>query len=218
MIYDVAWLINLKKDAKRRDVASARLAEMGIDFTFCFAELVGDHHQPGEKSEHVLMDGRLEQDYHRGCAESHVALIKRAVEENVTALIMEDDLMPCVDFREYFATYCSVVPKWWDILYFYCTARAPKILSHEEKWTNEGTLCTHFYIVNPVGAKKILDLLAKDNSQCGIDERLMEYSRSNRLLSYYTDRQLVMQDLTFCKYPNGKKSFNGVFVEPREVQ
>lgn len=145
-IFNDAFLINLDSRLDRLDHSTKELNKVNIKFTRFPGLIFKDKGKYGSI-------GR------RGCAESHLEIIKNNHNNQNPFLIIEDDII----FADYFDKiyyFINIIPKEWDLLFFYNTF---KKTSHDIKWINAAPYGTHFYVVNNKSTDKIIELSKSNN-------------------------------------------------------
>ncbi len=100
------YVINLEKDAERRQSASRQLESHGLDFEVFRALTVDqgwqEHFDAYDERRYLINTGRTAAPGEIGCYASHRALWQRCVELNQPIMIMEDDFLLSEDFRSAF--------------------------------------------------------------------------------------------------------------------
>lgn len=129
-----------------------------------------------------------------GCHMAHVSIMKKALEENKHAFVMEDDLVFCSDFKERLEHITKFTEAHeWDVIWLGGTFHSPAFwhpvgpskmhpncsanigvdcvkTSDPRMMRTYGAFCTYAYIVNVNSIHKILDLLdAYVHQSIGID-------------------------------------------------
>jgi GR25 family glycosyltransferase involved in LPS biosynthesis len=170
-IFNDAFLINLDSRLDRLNHSTTELNKVNIKFSRFPGLIFKDKGKYGSI-------GR------RGCAESHLSIIKNNHNNKNPFLIMEDDII-IADYFDKVHYFIETIPKEWDLLYFYHTFRK----NDGMKWLKSAPYGTHFYIVNNKSTDKILNLSDKNN--LAIDSFYM----SKLIDSYSTSISFVKQSV-----------------------
>jgi len=160
------WLINLERSKNRLEFQEQQFKEHNLSFTRYDAV-----NGRSDLSKHL--DGlNLSKQWssmsngQRGCALSHVSILKKMVTENIPAVfVMEDDVVLCGDFcNEFEKFFHDDDLKKYDIIYAGSQQGENDInhlLSTKQTRVNKPTFCTHGMIYTLQGAKNILSLISK---------------------------------------------------------
>jgi len=119
----------------------------------------------------------------RGCAESHIKIMKENIDNKFPILIMEDDLVFTNNFNK-FIEFIKILPPKWDLLFFHNNSGN----SLKIEWHDKPVLDTQFYIANNQSLQKIIEL---SNKNCDPIDRF--FVRSNQIKKYCTSINLVIQ-------------------------
>ena len=142
-------VINLKERKDKRDYMEKQLKSRNINYTFFTAQR---HKDPK-----------------RGCLESHISVIKKAISENKEyLLILEDDC-------KFIGNLSSMKqpPKDWDMLYFGGTVH--RVLNKKNPgFAQVQTWTTHAYIINLTNQKLVDKILQAEHYEGEIDRYYLE--------------------------------------------
>jgi GR25 family glycosyltransferase involved in LPS biosynthesis len=148
------WMINLERSKDRLEFQHKQFKEHGLEFTRYDAVNGREDlskHLEGLKLSHQWREMSNGQ---RGCALTHVSILKKMVSENIPAVfVLEDDVVLCENFSHEFEKFFHDDDLKYDIVYV--GNQHDKIKTNELK-INRPTFCTHAIIYTLEGAKNIL--------------------------------------------------------------
>jgi glycosyl transferase family 25 len=157
------WMINLERSKDRLAFQEKQFKEHGLSFER-FNAVDGRN----ELSNYVK-DIKLSHRWHnelpgkKGCALSHIEILKKIVSENIPqVIVMEDDVILCENFREEFNNYFDYADLSNDIIFLgnqKSEYELTSLIKNNIKKTNMPTYCTHGLIYTLNGAKNILKII-----------------------------------------------------------
>jgi len=153
-------MINLERSKDRLEFQEQQFKEHGLEFTRYDAVNGREDlskHLEGLKLSHQWREMSNGQ---KGCALSHVSILKKMVAENIPAIfVMEDDVVLCGDFCNEFEKFFHEDDLKYDIIYVGNQnggSDLNRLLSTKQTRVNKPTFCTHGLIYTLQGAKNIL--------------------------------------------------------------
>jgi GR25 family glycosyltransferase involved in LPS biosynthesis len=133
----------------------------------------------------------------QGIYDSHRAVIQGLSDskEGIT-VIMEDDIVPCLDFEKKLDSFISELPEDWDIFMvgFFSTERSTIEMVTEHIYKAKDRICAwHCYIVNPKSYEKLLTEFDKiEENDYNADVLLLRFQKTNNV--YVAIPSLCYQD------------------------
>jgi len=184
-MWDKAFLINLDYRKDRLELTRLELAKWGIEF-----------------ERYSANTAKIGKD---GCRLSHIGVLKKSLSENVSPLIIEDDIIISNDYTNSFE-YVQSLEKIddWDCFFYYCDHLHSPVRINS--WVLLGpTFCTHFYIVNKNSISKVLKVL--EGGTRNLDDAFI--SARKELHIYCASRNLVFQNTGIKSDISGRTRRNG---------
>jgi glycosyl transferase, family 25 len=130
-----------------------------------------------------------------GCYLSHLAIYKKLINSNLNyTIIFEDDTIMAADFYERLLVGISVIPKDWDIILLGVMCLKCDIEKNYIKINRFWG--THGYLVNRIGAKKLVEYLDKPISK-QIDADMSLLIKRGLIKVYGINPIIVAQDPVF---------------------
>lgn len=126
----------------------------------------------------------------------HIKIIKEVAQSSDYALVLEDDVILCDNFKEEFLKSFNQLPENWDLAWVgtCCNLHAQPLPGKRISKTY-GSRCTHAYIISSQCAKKILDELKYCNN--GADFYYNYLIQKYQLNNYWFEPALVIQNPNF---------------------
>lgn len=203
---DSVYVINMDKDTKRMADIDSALKGVGIRyerFSAIDGSLVGANSQIAPICMQFCTNGM------KGCALSHHAVWKKAIEKgDKTVMVMEDDAIIPEDINERIADVFARVPYEWDIIYVGCrymcndkedVAKVGNFLAgtSPEKYDGEikkvqGSIGSHAIIYKTEFLKKIID----EQIYTHIDAQLVLWTKEFGANAYGLYPDLIKVDET----------------------
>lgn len=202
--WDKAYLINLEHEKERLSLSSSELIKWKIDFT--------------------LFPAIYDKNGKEGLKKTTIKLLSQAQKDNVTPLIIEDDVVIRSRFK-YYRKYLRELERLygdnWDVFYFYRDCRRQWKIKETRYLLFGPTLATHFYMINSKSIEKIIKIIS--NRRHSIDWDLLYAARSGVIKCYCTSSNLVCQDrnlLSSIREDKSKhtKRLGGILIDRQACQ
>lgn len=128
---------------------------------------------------------------HRDC---WLDIIKKGYK---SALILEDDILLCGDFTNKFNLQIKDIPNDFDIVWVgsCCNLHVKNIVNDKYLYKNNGSRCTHAYLISNKCALKMLDFVKSNNYPADFmfNKAISELSLEN----YWMEPDLIIQNSLF---------------------
>ncbi|KAJ1917290.1 hypothetical protein IWQ60_007830 [Tieghemiomyces parasiticus] len=185
------YVINLAKRTDRRDTMTNlfRLLDIPVEFLTAATPATIEFVPPS--AEKVKMSGGQ-----LACWRSHMNALQDIVRNDYPwASIFEDDVSVETDLVDRVAASLPHIPADWDMFYLgHCSTGkyfGPLVNGTEDVRILNGAWCTHGYMVNQRGARKLLKLLAQPYH--AIDAMIADLGEKHQLVTYAANPSLVAQ-------------------------
>lgn len=212
-----ASYVNLDHRADRRERMQRTLMGAGLDFA---VRQPGDVKYAGDESRLARMRARTPGTV--GCSMSQYQVMKEALWRGKNALVMEDDLVFCSDFRErvpVIEAFLAENP--WDVFWFGATfhvnppvwhkddlGRDVELTGHPRIVRTYGIWSTYCYLVNAGSVGKVLRLhdqrlhesVGIDTTFIELEPRLLTYAFVPGCVKQYDDRSDIGDGMTYFSH------------------
>ena len=177
------YCINLKERKNKKNYIKKHFKKFGIsNYNFFFAE---KHKNPI-----------------RGCLESHLSVIKLAIQNNYKSVLIFEDDVKLLNNLEVLEN----VPSDWDMLYLGGTVH--RIINRDNpNWTKVCCWTTHAYIINLNNNNLINLILSSQNYDKEIDRFYLEYIHKN-YNCYMINPMVAIQKEGFSDIENREVNYN----------
>lgn len=173
--WDKAYLINLSTELERLKLSTAELDKWNIPF---------------QRFNAIKRDIGKE-----GVRASQIAIMTMAERDNITPLIIEDDIIMQPAFAKY-KTYLDALEKKsggdWDVFFFYRDNRHQTRLPDEPLLLWGPTIALHFYMINKRALRQLIDICSSQRH--AMDWAILNAAKTCKIKCYCTAHNLVCQD------------------------
>ncbi|MHB1952239.1 MAG: glycosyltransferase family 25 protein [Sulfobacillus sp.] len=214
---DHVYYINLDGEKNKRMTTVRRLEQIGVMHPVRIRGILGKELSSESLETHVSpLYRRFCPRSAVGCALSHYKAWKTAiVNGDRYAMICEDDVVFCPEFRKKFAAIWEVIPKDFDLFYvgcFVCARDYPTLRLLSMSGNDEGTVASvnldgipyqvrnpgsallfHCYVVSGNGAEKLASLVEKYKVFNHIDAEVQQFARHRLVKRYIVYPNLAKQ-------------------------
>jgi GR25 family glycosyltransferase involved in LPS biosynthesis len=115
---------------------------------------------------------------HYGCFLSHIAIWKKAIENNLPVIaIFEDDVSFAIDFNERYFLFINELPVSWDMVNLGPYGEGARPIGQFYSQLMTFTWGTHAYLIKQQSIQKLLNNLGNFFCEEAVDNFLFKYSR-----------------------------------------
>lgn len=207
-------VVNLDRSPDRLESMEKQLGKYSIPWSR-FPAVDGRHFPDGNNTCRLSYKWKEMSNGQRGCALSHVSLLRKMINENWDyMMVMEDDVILCEDFKNTFNYYWQNQTQKdmnFDVLY----VGNQNVPDRDGVGViNKPTFCTHGLIWSQKGARKMLSLIERDGLYV-IDIMMIEAHTRGDLRAYSWIRRLTEKELSMNLY---HERSSGLVFQSREFE